>query len=352
MTTNVSPRGRTIEYLEGDPDAIVSRGQKITDLGDAMESSAYWLGKIKDDAADQQGKAIEALREIIGESSATLAKAADLYTPVGPVLTTYGEELQDLKPKINALADNCIELAQKVPAVVTPEPDDAGDEDEDAKGAREAQEDWEDEAELFDAAYDEWEDAFEKAVNGITDEMGDEIADGGWRTFWNDLGTVLEVAGLVLAIAAIFITGPVIFWVALGVGLAALAVTLVQATYGDKGAGDIGMAVLGVIPFGKLGTGLAKSSRLFSKSAPKIFQGASRFSPSLDDAPAANRLVDSMMRGLSGKSLGDFHLDVAMLGASNWGPDVAGAAVNAIGGFVENGLKAYSGSQTVGNMAS
>lgn len=352
MTTNVSPRGRTIEHVEGDPDAIVSRGQKITDLGDAMESSAYWLGKIKDDAADQQGKAIEALRETIGDSSDTLAKAADLYTPVGPVLKTYGEELQDLKPKINALVDNCIELAQKVPAVVTPEPDDAGEEDEGAKEAREAQEDWEDEAELFDAAYDAWEDAFEKAVNGITDEMGDEIADGGWRTFWNDLGTVLEVAGLILAIAALFITGPVIFWVALGVGLAALAVTLVQASYGDKGGGDIAMAVLGVIPFGKVGTGLAKSSRLFSKTAPKIFQGASRFSPSLSDVPASNKLVDTMMLGLSSKTVGDFHNDVAVLGASNWGPDMAGAAVNAIGGFVESGIKVFSGTQTVGNLAS
>lgn len=349
MTTHRSPRGRLIDFLEGDPDAIFYRGTEITSLGDAMADSATLLARIKDHASDQQGKAIEELRESIGDAGETLDKAAKLYSPVGPVLTDYSLELIDHKQAIDELVVQCRDLAESVPAVV---PEDAGDDDPEAASAREAQDAWEEKAHLFDAAYDEWEDAFEKAVNGITDEMVDAIGDGFWRTFLDELGTLLGIAGLILAVLALVITGPVIFWVALGVGLAALLVTSAQYCYGDKDGMDVGLAVLAVIPFGKAGTGLAKGAGRFMKGGSNLSPGAAKFAPSLDDAPASNRLVDTMMRGLSGKSVGDFHAEVAVLAGSNRGADIAGGMVNAVGGFAEMGVKYYTGGITVSGLAS
>src|SRR5699024_9202786 len=224
MTTRWSPRGRLIDYLEGDPEVIVARGQQISDVGEAMAESAHWLEKIKDEAAEQQGKAIDTLRETIKDSSATLKKAADLYEPVGPVLKGYGEQLEGLQVTINELVDECRDLAADVPAVVPAE----GDDDPEAEQGRQAHADWHDKAEMFDTAYDEWEDAFEKAANGITDEMAGTIEDSGWREFWAEAGAILEIAALVVAVLALVITGPVMFWVAIGVGLAALAMTIGQ----------------------------------------------------------------------------------------------------------------------------
>src|SRR5699024_410213 len=233
MTTHWSPRGRLIDYLEGDPEVIVARGQQISDVGEAMAESAHWLEKIKDEAAEQQGKAIDTLRETIKDSSATLKKAADLYEPVGPVLKGYGEQLEGLQVTINELVDECRDLAADVPAVVPAE----GDDDPEAEQGRQAHADWHDKAEMFDTAYDEWEDAFEKAANGITDEMAGTIEDSGWREFWDIAGKVLEVAGLIVAVLAIVIGGPMLFWAALLVGVLAVIVASAQASYGDKDGG-------------------------------------------------------------------------------------------------------------------
>src|SRR5690625_7997385 len=78
-----------------------------------MEESANVLEDIRTRASDQQGKAIEKLRETIGDSYETLHKAASLYTPVGPVIRTYGEELETIQPRIKTRVDNCRELASE-----------------------------------------------------------------------------------------------------------------------------------------------------------------------------------------------------------------------------------------------
>lgn len=347
MNMDHSVRGRKIEYLDGDPAAVISRGNAIESLGEAMGSSADLLKAIKDEASEQQGKAIDKLRETIGDSHETLKKAAGLYTPVGPVLVAYGEELEYHQPEIKTRVDNCEELRWKVPAVA--EPDEFGEDDEETKEARQA---WEEEAVLFDAAYDEWEDAFEKAVNDITDEMADTIEDGGWRTFLSDLGKILEVVGLVVGILAIVIGGPVLFWIALVVGLAALAVTLCQASYGDKDGGDIALAALGGLPFGKAGTGLAKGAHLFSGTLKNATGSGSFAAAKVVDAPASNRLMEMTKRAFSGKDTGDFTNDVLALRASKWRTDKGSAWANEIGGYGEAFGKFLTGFVSVSNWTS
>ena len=61
-----SPRGRDIEYVDGNPEGIIKRGEAIKELGQKMLDSAQILKEIKNnDFADggQKGKAVEKLQD-------------------------------------------------------------------------------------------------------------------------------------------------------------------------------------------------------------------------------------------------------------------------------------------------
>lgn len=80
----MSPQGRSIVDVEGSPDDISKRGTEIKELGDKMLECASVLDDIKNNALDyggQEGKAIDKLRESIGDSYTTLKEAGDLYQP-------------------------------------------------------------------------------------------------------------------------------------------------------------------------------------------------------------------------------------------------------------------------------
>src|SRR5699024_12787034 len=91
---------------------------------------------------------------------------------------SYGEEVERLQGRIHSLVDSCRDRAGEVPAVVAPEPEDPADEDPEAEQARQAQEAWEGKAAEYDAAYDAWEDAFDKAAHGITEDTAGKVEDG------------------------------------------------------------------------------------------------------------------------------------------------------------------------------
>src|SRR5699024_9306871 len=179
-----SPGGHTIEHIEGEPATIELRGSQIETLGTQMRDSAKLQEQIKTRAGDQQGKAIKDLRDTIGDSYQTLFQAANLYEPVGPIIKKYGSELSTLKPQIDSSADTCEDLWQHYASLPGQreargtgglfEPDEGSEEaeqqaEEDAakKAAYEA---WRDEALTFDGYYDNWEEAFDAAVDGVTDE--------------------------------------------------------------------------------------------------------------------------------------------------------------------------------------
>ena len=105
-----SPKGREIELVEGNPGDIISRGEKIESLGTQMLDSADTLERIKNEAVSdgsQKGKAIEKLKDSIGDSYETLREAGELYEPVGPVITAYGTALEGCKPTINNAVEDC-----------------------------------------------------------------------------------------------------------------------------------------------------------------------------------------------------------------------------------------------------
>ncbi|MGP6170264.1 hypothetical protein ACTU6U_07975 [Microbacterium sp. A196] len=273
-----SPAGRDIEYVKGTPETISARGAAIGTLGEQMIDSAIVLERIATRATDQQGEAVDKLIETIGDAYKQLKEAGELYKPIGPVLVTYGDKLAELKPKIDTRVDTCDELwasYQGLPGKVdprgagglfqpdegSPEADAQAEEDAAKKVAFEA---WEGEAEDFDADYNTWEQAFDDAVSGITDEMSGKIADG-WTQWLAAIKNVLSWAGFVLGIAAIIIGGPIIGALAAIVAGLTLIIVVIQFARGEATWVDLTLAIIDVIPIGKIGGILAEGGTWATK---------------------------------------------------------------------------------------
>lgn len=266
-----SPQGRTIEYVEGEPDVIEDRGKAIKELGDQMLTSADVLEDIKNrgiDEGGQKGAAIDKLKESIGDSYEILREAGELYEPVGPVIETYGTKLRTAQNMITFYVDQAQgrwDTYDALPGEVEPrgtgglfEPEEGSPEAEQNKEEDEAKKEAYDlfveSAESFDRWYgsadneDSWEQIFDDAVSGITSGMSDSIKD----SFWDAIGDFLSVAALVLGVVALFVGGWVIAAIALAVGALFLFVTFMQYLNGEKSLTDIAFAALGVLPIGKL----------------------------------------------------------------------------------------------------
>lgn len=100
------------------------------------------------------------------------------------------------------------------------------------------------------------DEAYEAALEGIEDATEGNVTD-----HWTDnlagvvevILTVLQVAGVILALAAPIIGGPLFAALAAIAGVLALLGTLYLAAKGRRNGGDIAWAVVGVLPFGRLG---------------------------------------------------------------------------------------------------
>lgn len=260
-----SPRGREIKSVEGDPAGIVTRGNKITELGDMMSSAAVTLRSIKENSfagEAQAGKAVEALQEKIDDSYETLEEAADLYKPVGPVIVAYGEMLESTKPRLDGSAATCGDLWSVYATLPgdkdessVPEGDGAGDTAEqdaaDNQAKKDAYDNWENEAERFDTWYDAWEEGFDEAVAGISDGLSGSIKDGFWE-FLSQFLAALEWVALALGVLAIIFAGPFAA-IALVVSAVVLVGRVAQAASGNGTWTQAVFAALAILPFGKIG---------------------------------------------------------------------------------------------------
>ncbi|MEV7528035.1 hypothetical protein [Agrococcus sediminis] len=265
-----SPKGRWIEYVEGHAGSIVERGERIEQLGQSMIASADTLEQVKDGADGQRGLAVEKLREVVGDTYGLLREAGELYEPTGPVLIAYGEALADVQPKITVHVDECAALwatFQSLPGSVEPrgtggwfEPEadspEAQQQAEEDAAKLAAYEAWEAEAGRWDADYDTWEDAFDTAAKDIGEVLEGKVKDGFWDNvdgFVAGLQKALAWAGLVVGVLAIIVGGPILALIGAVIGVIALALTIYQKMRGDAGWMQLGLAIVGVLPFGKLG---------------------------------------------------------------------------------------------------
>lgn len=305
-----SPKGRDIEKLTGDGAAIIARGKQITTLGDQMISAAALLKKLADGATGQKGLAVDKLQDKVGESYDELKKAGERYQPTGPVLVAYGEAVSSAKPSIAAAVSNCEDLwatyqaklgaaddadpGMRLPDLTATDAEKTQRAKEDAAfadakaAATTAYNNWKEEAEVFDSRYDTWEDAFEKAADGVGKATEGNISDGFWDNmdgFVAGVLKVLSIVGIILAIVAIVIGGPILAALVAIVAVATLALTIYQKVRGDASWGDLALAVVGVIPIGKLGV---------------LFKGGSTFSSLGALAKGSPLNVAASMRTVSG----------------------------------------------------
>ncbi|WP_438854061.1 hypothetical protein [Agromyces sp. M3QZ16-3] len=264
-----SPKGREIERLEGDASVIIERGTAIEELGLRMQKAANTLRLLADGQVGR-GESLDAVRDQAEEVHADLRTAGLRYSPSGTALRRYGEAVDEVQFSLNAAVRHCEELWESVRTRATAV-DDADDTPADPDGATSArdeaqaaadgaletaEQEWREAAARFDGFYDTWDAAYDTALSGLEGANDDGVEDG----FWDDalpvldfIVEVLEVVGVVLFVAALIVGGPLVAILATAAALITLAATIVLYAKGRKNGMDLGLAIVGVIPFGKLG---------------------------------------------------------------------------------------------------
>lgn len=315
-----SPKNRTIETIADDGDAIWRRGYDIEQLGTMMKDAATTLEQIKAsslEGAEMVGKAVEALKECIGDSYKTLREAGDLYEPVGPPIQVYGSTLMAIKRGMNTSAEECEEKwcayqsapgGTEFPAGLGPEPGtpEAADNALEAERKQDLYDAWHAEAVNFDSYYDTWESAYEDAVAGVTDGVADGIKDGFWEVL-DDIIKVLEIVALVVLVAALVLTGPFAA-IAFAISAAILVARTIQYCAGECSLAELGLAALDVVPFGKFGKMADAVNALGDASKFAKFSAGLKVASGADDiAFRGFKSFPDIMTGLhSGLSMDDF----------------------------------------------
>ena len=261
-----SPAGNLIEPLEGDGETIKRRGRRIEAIGRQMVASADVLESLVDEDGDQRGRAVDKIREIVGDTYEELRRAGRMYEPTGPVLVAYGQAVVDLQPQIRTAVGSCNEAwaayasapgnrnGTFAPLLLDPEAADKQQEQDTLK--RELYEEWEDEARIFDRLHDTWEDAFDAAVDGIGDVLDGAIEDSFWDNVDGVVAVVLEIVSwisLVVAIAGIIIGGPIFALIGAVLGVVTLLLVAYQVLRDDAGMEKLIISLVSLIPFGKVG---------------------------------------------------------------------------------------------------
>lgn len=294
-----------------------------------------------------KGKAIDALRESIGDSHETLKQAGELYKPVGPVITAYGDALADVQEKIKTAVNDAQDKYDQYISLPGDKDDSHSEEEggllgiggtdkeEAAENQAKAQayQDFVDKATEFDSHYDTWEDAFEAAANGIEDKTAGSIEDSAW----SDWADVLKVVGTIVAIAALFTGIGALIWLGVAIGVAATAVTAMQMANGEANWGDLVMAALTIIPVGKLGnlSRLGHGTKLGGMAALKgMFSGSGAIGKPLLSI-ADDSIIGAWKSG----------------GLSAVGKFLGTGSARGVTGVVDDNLRLYTSSQLQFNLA-
>ncbi len=299
MQTN---KGRDVEVVPGDATAIADRALKIKELGDSMVAAATTLKSIKDGSIDGEGYAMDKIKDVVGDVHKDLDEAGRRYKPAGTTLGTYATALETAQSRMRTIVSDCqssetalqtarsdaeeaasaLQAHQTSTQLNPPAPDAAASStttgnnlSSAASGAAStlstAENTHDDNLDAFDQEYDTWHDAYDAAVSGLSDanKIGE---DSTWENIAGVLAVIAEWVswiGLAIAVLGLIIGGPFFLIAALVVGVIALALTVALMFDGRKGWGDLAMAIVGVLPIGKLGQGFSK----FFKAIPKQLTG-------------------------------------------------------------------------------
>lgn len=315
-----TPGGRRLEKIAGTPGGIETRGETIQDLGEKMASAARTLELFADGTVGR-GDSFTSIRDQAKEVHADLSTAASRYRPSGQALVWYAAALGEVQSSTDALVDNAAAAWAEVNAASRSLESAEGevrdyerDERNDVEqlGARpsaageqaafdNALETFEGYWSRYDAPVESWEAAYDRAVERLERVNDDGVSDGFWDNampFIEGMLFVLAIVGVILFVVALVVTGPLAAIAAAAaaiIGVISLLGELARLHTGRGSWGEVGLAIFGVLPFGKL----AKVATLFDAAGDvSRFTRTMRltFSEFIDARAGFNQIDDLLFR--------------------------------------------------------
>lgn len=283
--------GHRVHVIVGNAVGIQERGAQIEHLGEQMLGAAGVLREISGGATEEKGRSIERIRDEVDGAHEELELAGLRYKPTGTAMKEYGETLATVQSSLRGLVPDIISQIADVEAkqqaaneadrayrnTADYDPDDSSEVAERNQAWREANDAA---GELsaatthmnelcgeFDTQWNTWDTAYNAALSKVT-----KVTEGALTDHWTDrLATIVEiviqvisVAGIIVAIAALVIGGPLIALIGAVLALVALIGTAFLFFKGRVGRGELGWAIVGALPFGRLASVFQKGARLQS----------------------------------------------------------------------------------------
>jgi len=205
--------GHELRQFAGVPETIADTAEQYKTLGDAMKRTADTL---RDIASSQISQGTDKLKEDSEKIESDLRQAGVRYSGTGAALAPYAAALETARSwytghhealtSAETAYNDAVSDQQK--AVWAPSTD--GDQhDKDVTAANKAVEaasgDRDSLWRAYDSAYSAWEEAFDKAADGVADAIDKADNDD---SFWGWIAKAIEIIGyalIVIAIAALFV---------------------------------------------------------------------------------------------------------------------------------------------------
>lgn len=278
-----TPGGNEIEPSTLSPSSVITTANDMIAVASRMKAAADTLRELANSEDGQQGKAVDRLRESVGETYDILGDAGELYYGTSDAIRTYGYAIGSTGGIAEALASAYATADQRWQDYsstsgdlfgdqVASDPEDTSAQDDASDNAAkyDAFQAWMNAADHWDQQFDDWETAWNNAVTAIEDALEHGPKDG-WNAW---VGDFLEIAYIVLTVVAIVVavvfivftfvvTGPIAAAIAgiaatMGaiVGVATAVVSIVRFVRGETDLGtmllDIVFAVPGLGPVANL----------------------------------------------------------------------------------------------------
>lgn len=337
-----TPGGNEIKQVSLSPGDVVSTANTMISIASRMQSASTTLQELANSDDGQQGKAVEALRDSVGETWEILGDAGDMYYHTADAIRTYGHAIGDVGGIAEALSAAYTVADEKwstyagadgdLHGDTTADPDDddpnAESDASDNKAKYDAFQAWMNAANQWDQHYDDWETAWNKAVSAIEDAHEHGPKDG-WNEWWGDflevayiIVTIIAiVAGVIALVLTFVVTGPILAAiaavatvVAAVAGVVVAVISIARYARGETSLTGMILDIVCAVP------GVGPVAKLFSKLGPltlKLGLGASGlaadFLPSMvrigaDGMPYfervfANGVSDLIMHGSIGAGM-------------------------------------------------
>ncbi|MGP6177215.1 hypothetical protein ACTU6U_07940 [Microbacterium sp. A196] len=259
-----TPGGNEIEQASMSPGEVVSTAGAMITIASRMKSAATTLQELANSDDGQQGKAVEKLRDSVGETWQILGDAGALYYDTADAIRTYGWAIGDVGGIAEALATAYSDADEKWSTYAGTDGDlygdvaaEDGDDDPNAeadaadnKAKYDAFQAWMNAADHWDQQYDDWETAWNQAVSAIENAHEHGPKDG-WSEWFGDF---LEIAYNILAVVAIIVAVVFIVCTFVITGPIAAAIAGIAATVGA--IIGIATAVISIVRFARGETNL------------------------------------------------------------------------------------------------